>query len=30
LYVHDVNDVKIICNELRKIKNITAVTRVED
>ena len=30
LYVHDVDDVKTICNNLRKIKNIKAVTRVEE
>lgn len=29
LYVHDVDDVKKICNNLRKINQIKAVTRVE-
>ena len=29
LYVHDVNDVKAICNNLLKIPNIKSVTRVE-
>ena len=30
LYVHDVDDVKSICNNLLKIPNIKAVTRVEN
>ena len=30
LYVHDVEDVKAICNNLRKIPNIKSVTRVEN
>ena len=30
IYVHDVEDVKAICNNLRKIKNIKEVTRVEN
>lgn len=30
LYVHDVEDVKSLCNELKKIKNIKEVTRVEN
>ena len=30
LYVHDVDDVKTICTNLRKINNIKSVTRVED
>lgn len=30
LYVHDVNDVKAICNNLLKIPNIKSVTRVEN
>ncbi len=30
LYVHDVDDVKTICNNLLKIKNIKSVTRVEE
>lgn len=30
LYVHDVDDVKAITNNLRKIKNIKSVTRVEN
>lgn len=29
LYVHDVDDVRTICNNLRKINNIKSVTRVE-
>ena len=29
LYVHDVNDVKKICNNLKLIQNIKQVTRVE-
>lgn len=29
LYVHDVDDVKAICTNLRKIQNIQSVTRVE-
>lgn len=29
LYVHDVNDVRLICNELMKLPNIKAATRVE-
>ena len=29
LYVHDVEDVKAICNNLKKIDNIKSVTRVE-
>jgi GTP pyrophosphokinase len=29
IYVHDVNDVRTICNELKKIPNIEAVARVE-
>ena len=30
LYVHDVDDVKAICDNLRKIQNIKSVTRVEN
>ena len=30
LYVHDVDDVKAICDNLRKIKNVKSVTRVEN
>ena len=30
LYVHDVDDVRTICNNLKQIKNIKQVTRVED
>lgn len=30
LYVHDVDDVKTICGNLRKISNVKSVTRVED
>lgn len=30
LYVHDVDDVRSICNNLRKINNIKSVTRVEN
>ncbi len=30
LYVHDVEDVKTICNNLLKVKNIKSVTRVEE
>lgn len=30
LYVHDVDEVKEICNSLRKIQNIKSVTRVEN
>ena len=30
IYVHDVEDVKAICNNLRKIKNIKEVTRLEN
>lgn len=30
LYVHDVDDVKTICNNLRKIKNVKSVNRVEE
>lgn len=30
LYVHDVDDVRTICNNLKQIKNIEQVTRVED
>ncbi len=29
LYVHDVEDVKTICNNLRKVNNVKSVTRVE-
>ena len=29
LYVHDVDDVKTICNNLKQIQNIKQVTRVE-
>jgi len=29
LYVHDVNDVRLICNELLRLPNIKAATRVE-
>ena len=29
LWVHDVDDVKLICNNLRQIKNIKTVNRVE-
>jgi GTP pyrophosphokinase len=30
LWVHDVDDVKTICNNLKKIQNIKQVSRVED
>ena len=30
LYVHDVDDVRTICNNLKQIQNIKQVTRVED
>ena len=30
LYVHDVDDVRTICNNLKQIRNIKQVTRVED
>ncbi len=30
LYVHDVDDVKAICNNLLKVPNIKSVTRVEE
>lgn len=30
LYVHDVDDVKAVCDNLRKIQNIKSVTRVEN
>ncbi len=30
IYVHDVDDVKIICDNLRKIKNVKEVKRVEE
>ena len=30
LYVHDVDDVRAICNNLKQIQNIKQVTRVED
>jgi GTP pyrophosphokinase len=29
LWVHDVDDVKTICNNLQKIENIKAVSRIE-
>ena len=29
LYVHDVDDVNTICNNLKKIENIKKVTRIE-
>lgn len=30
LWVHDVDDVKTICNNLKKIQNIKQVSRVEE
>jgi uncharacterized protein with ACT and thioredoxin-like domain len=30
LYVHDVDDVRTICNNLKQIQNIKQVTRVEE
>ena len=30
LYVHDVNDVNTICNNLKKINNIKKITRIDD
>ena len=30
LWVHDVEDVKTICNNLKKIQNIKQVSRVEE
>ena len=30
LYVHDVNDVNTICNNLKKINNINKITRIDD
>jgi GTP pyrophosphokinase len=30
LYVHDVEDVRSLTNELKKIKNIKEVTRIEN
>ena len=30
LYVHDVDDVRTICNNLKLIQNIKQVTRIED
>lgn len=30
LYVHDVNEVRVICEKLRRIKNIKQVTRLEE
>ena len=30
LYVHDVDDVRTICNNLKQIQNIKQVTRIED
>jgi GTP pyrophosphokinase len=29
LWVHDVDDVKTICNNLQKIENIKSVSRIE-
>ena len=30
LYVHDSDDVNVICNNLRQVKNIKKVSRVEN
>ena len=30
LYVHDVDDVRTICNNLKQVQNIKEVSRIED
>ena len=30
LYVHDVDDVRTICNNLKQVQNIKQVSRIED